>query len=201
MNKEMVVLQGKMFTIELQSMLGSTLYGWCLSELPKGIMLVETERIPTAPGVAPVIQKFHFGVSSTEEVKAEIVFVLASHMDFTDTKSEYRVNVTSIPGSSEEFVAYSDNLNANALYGFVCDASKAALPYGFVRGLGADNAQIPYGMVYTQDATMKYGYPCGMQDASMKYGYPCGVQDASMKYGYPCGMQDASMKYGYPGCC
>ncbi|MDO4303742.1 MAG: hypothetical protein Q4D94_07485, partial [Bacillota bacterium] len=152
MNKEMVVLQGKMFTIELQSMLGSSPYGWCLSELPKGIVLVGTECVPTAPGVAAVTQKFHFGVASADEVKAEIVFVMASCLNLTDMKSEYRVNVTSIPSSSEEFVAYSDNSNTNELYGFVYDASKAAIPYGYIPGLGADKAQMPYGMVYAQNA-------------------------------------------------
>lgn len=214
MNKEMVVLQGKTFTIELQSMLGSTPYGWCLSELPQGIILIGEDRVPTAPGIAPVMQKFYFGASSVEEENVEIVFSLVNCFDPTDKKSECKASIRIISSDSEEFVAYSDN--ANALYGF-CDTANAAIPYGYASNQGVDNAQLPYGMVYTQDASMKYGYPCGMRDAAMKYGYPCGVQDASMKYGYipqlmygitptlmygvPCSMSNVVHKYGYPGCC
>ncbi len=194
MNKEMVVLQGKTFTIELQSMLGSTVYGWCLSELPKGIILESTDCVPTGYGaaVAPVLQRFCFGVASAEETQAEIAFVMTNITDPSDTKSEYRVAITIIPSNSEDFVAYSDN--ATELYGFICDASKA---------------QMPYGMVCAQNVGLKYGYPCGVRDAIVKYGYPYGAQDAAMKYGYmpvemygvPCSMSNTVLKYGYPGCC
>lgn len=53
-------------------------------------------------------------------------------------------------------------------------------------------------MSYSENAAMKYGYPCGVQEANLKYGYPCGVQEANLKYGYPCGVQDAAEKCGSP---
>ena len=109
MAKEMIVLQGKSFSIDLQSMLGSTCWGWCLTRLPQGIALIGMETIPTAAGVAPVIQRFWFGALSAVKDKAEIGFTLINLSDMTSAKQKVDVNVTVIPKDSEDFAKFSEN--------------------------------------------------------------------------------------------
>ncbi|MBO4291853.1 MAG: hypothetical protein J5898_08095, partial [Lachnospiraceae bacterium] len=217
MANEMVVLQGKAFTIELQSMLGSTNYGWCLTGLPQGIALLSTETEPAGRGIAATVQRFWFGAVSETAEKAEIEFTLIKLADMSATEQKHIVAVTVVPSDSEEFAPYSENSevmsdavrNAAIPYGYVlgdqealkygypCGAQDAALKYGYP--CGAQDAALKYGYPCgAQDAALKYGYPCGAQDAALKYGYPCGAQDAALKYGYPCGVQDAAVKYGYP---
>lgn len=197
MGKEFVVLQGKTFFVELQSMLGSTNYGWCVKSMPKEIILMGMDNIPVRSGRGPIIQRFYFGAASAEELNVEIDFALTCFSDLTDVSDEFKANIRIMPSESEEFTDYSENDPKLApFYGII---------YAGGKGLGGgcpsngQEAAVKYGYPCgTQDALMKYGYPCGTQDALMKYGYPCGTQDALMKYGYPCGAQDALMKYGYP---
>lgn len=171
MGKEFVVLQGKTFFVELQSMLGSTNYGWCVRSMPKEVILIGMDNIPVREGIAPVIQRFYFGVTAADNSNAEIDFVLTCLTNLADVSDEFKASIRIVPSDSEEFTAYSENdINSEALYGFV----------------------------YTGDKALKYGYPCNTQGPAVKYGYPCGVRDAGLKYGYPCGVRDANLKYGYP---
>ncbi len=201
MNNNYMVLEGKSFTVDLMSNVGSTNYGWCLTSMPKEIILIGTDTIPVEPIMAggKSIQRFYFGAKSSENTQVTLQFELLSMSELSKVGDTYTLEVQIVPCNSDDYVKYSEN------------AEQAAIPYGYVY----DNNPIPaekYGYPCgTQDAmaaaSLKYGYPCGTQDAmaaSLKYGYPCGTQDAmaaSLKYGYPCGTQDAmaaSLKYGYP---
>ncbi len=214
MANEMVVLQGKKFTVELQSMLGSSGFGWSLTGLSKGIALLDTTMSPStyARMVAPVIQKFEFVAIAAPEDKAEIEFTMISFATMEVSKQKHTVMVKVIPSDSEEFVKLSENCepmfrdvcNSMPPYGFpspkeVQDSVVNAM-YGY--NCGTFNPLVLYGFPANQDVTLKYGYPCGVQDAvNVKYGYPCAnnQQDPVVKYGYPCGVQDAvNVKYGYP---
>lgn len=217
MAKEMVVLQGKSFSIELQSMIGSTLYGWSLTGLPQGIALLSTENIPTTGGVAPIIQRFWFGAYAVAKDKAEISFMLVNYSNPTPTDKKYTVSVKVIPSDSEEFAKFSENsdgmvrdacgpimpygyaldtLDANQIYGYLCTKRDVGVKYGFP---DTQNMNYKYGYPCdVQNIVHKYGYPCGAQDAALKYGFPCDSQYLNHKYGYPCGVQDANFKYGYP---
>lgn len=197
MEQEFAVLQGKTFTVELQSMFGSTNYGWCVSSMPEGVILVGAENQPAVYGRAPVIQRFYFGAVSGDDPNLEIKFVLTCLTDLTKVENEYTAKVRIIPGDSEEFVSFSEN------------AAKAAIPYGFVYGgdsvvkygypFGAEDTNLKYGYPCgVQDANLKYGYPCSMENAGVVYGYRCSAEDVNLKYGYSCGVQDANLKYGYP---
>lgn len=217
MGQKMVVLEGKTFSIELQSMLGSSGYGWCLAGLPEGIILLGEDRIAAGPAVSPTLQKFHFGVSSAEEAEGELTFVMACTFEPKRIEREYKVELSIIPCNTEDFVAYSEN--ANQIYGFELNQTNSAIPYGVLPPWERAQVQKPYGVFSGRNMDdrfggqpvadyafpdvkwsplVAYGYPCGAQDAGMKYGYFCGAQDAGMKYGYFCGAQDAVMKYGYP---
>lgn len=197
MEQEFVVLQGKAFTVALQSMLGSTNYGWCVSSMPEGIVLLGTEN-ESSLRMGPVIQKFYFQATSGEQPNVEIKFILACLSDLTKVENEYTLKVRIVQSDSEEFVTFSENAaNAAMPYGFVY-GGEAVMKYGYPCEAQAVNAK--YGYPSDElEATVKYGYPCGVQEANLKYGYPCGVQEANLKYGYPCGVQEmTNLKYGYP---
>ena len=220
MEQNYVALQGKTFVVELQSMRGSTGYGWCLSTLPEEVILIGTDETPAAPGIAPLIQKFYFGVVSAQQINIEIKFILAAPWKLGEAADTYTAKVRIVPSNSGNFAAYGENVNTpffnantpffhantpffNVNTPFFHDASANTVhAYGYPCG-AQDTAAFKYGYPCgAQDtAALKYGYPCGVQDtATLKYGYPCGAQDtATLKYGYPCGVQDtAAVKYGYP---
>ena len=222
MNYDFTVLQGKAFDVELPSRLGSTNYGWCVTSLPKEIVLAGMEQVSYGdPMTTPTLQIFHFGVVSCEEVDVKINFSMFCFTDFTKEVKKVCAKIHIVPSDSDEFVKYEQEDLAAIPYGFV-NTNISAMKYGYPRSaqIASSNCGSQfskdaslYGMTCNnQDALMKYGYPCGVQDASLKYGYPCleaskdarpygmvyDSQDSLMKYGYPCGVQDASLKYGYP---
>ena len=204
MNKEYVVLEGKIFVVELLSYMGSTNYGWCISKLPEQIIVMGTDNVPVGGNYsATVLQRFYFGALSTEEEKADISFTLNNWSNLDDVADEFTANVKIIKSDSEEFASYSEN------------AVKVAMPYGLVRSdIGVQNSCQDYGLPYGKlsginPSLVAYGVPCGFnlqncntayegQGANFKYGYPCDMQAANFKYGYPCDMQEANCKYGYP---
>ena len=202
MEKEYVVLEGKVFVVELLSYLGSANYGWCISKLPEQLIVMGTENIHVGGrGSATTLQRFYFGAVSAEPADADISFTMNCWSKLSDVAENFTAKVRIVASNSEEFVSYSENME------------NIAIPYGYTYANNSmQNSCQDYGLPYdrldvaekygypcgVQDANLKYGYPCGMQDANLKYGYPCGVQDANLKYGYPCGMQDANLKYGYP---
>lgn len=228
MAKEMVVLQGKTFSIDLQSMLGSTNYGWALTCLPQGIALLRTELSWVNPRIGPTIQRFWFGAVSVTKDKEEIEFTMLKLSDMTPTDKKLSVLVKVIPSDSEEFVKlnekgesmFADVFNAippygfpspkevqdsivNVKYGYPCGDNPYIIKYGYPCGV-QDTVNVKYGYPCGDNPINpvigKYGYPCGTQDAvNVKYGYPCGDNSIIVKYGYPCGVQDAvNVKYGYP---
>lgn len=188
MNQNIVVLQGKRFVVELPSMYGSTEYGWCLSSMPKELILLGTEHINASsePVIGPVKQIFYFGAVSAAE-KVGLEFVLTSAMRLSDVRDSYSAEVHIIPDQAKEFVPYSEN--ANVKYGYACGAEEVS------------KASMPYGMIYNENANLKYGYPCGVEEASkamIPYGVVYNSENANLKYGYPCGVKDATLMYGYP---
>lgn len=228
MAKEMVVLQGKSFSVELQSMLGSTNYGWTLTGLSEGIALLGTEISRVNPRIGPVIQRFLFGAISATKDKVELDFTMVNLSDFTATDKKYSVLVKVIPSDSEEFVKlseknepFADVFNSmppygfpspkevqdsivNVKYGYPCGVQDSIvnLKYGYPCGVQDSIVNVKYGYpCNNQDPVVKYGFPCGDVPITVKYGYPCGVQDSiiNVKYGYPCGIQNGvNVKYGYP---
>ncbi len=202
MQQEMVVLEGKVFTIDLQSMLGSTAYGWCLSGLPEGIILESIEIIRDSSGISPVTQRFYFGVSSAKNPQAELSFVLACVFQPEEIAKEEKISLTIIPHNSNEYITYNEQIRQKEAE----NVANCIIPYGVNMSREAAQTQMVYGInscalyAYPPDAALKYGYPCSVQDAALKYGYPCSVQDAALKYGYPYSAQNAALKYGYPFC-
>jgi hypothetical protein len=198
--KTIVAFQGKSFKVSLQSMLGSTNYGWCLASMPQGVVFAGLEIVPTTQGIGPVNQVFYFGtVDVPENPDVILLFKLLCLSDYSKPASdEIEINVQLLPynkdnADSNSFVQYSENsavYNSQMPYGFVL--SNPVLKYGYPCG---DTEAVKYGYPCASDTNLKYGYPCGV-DSVLKYGYPC-ADDANLKYGYPCGVE-ATLKYGYP---
>ena len=119
MANEMVVFQGKSFSVGLQSMLGSTAYGWCLTGLPKGVVLlnIETEKVQSPNTVAPIIQKFWFVAVSETDKKAEIEFTMMNFTNLSATDQKHNVSISVVPSDS------STNLVSVILYWSGCLAS------------------------------------------------------------------------------
>ncbi len=178
MNNNYTVLEGKSFTVDLMSNVASTNYGWCLTSMPKEIILIGTDTIPVEPMMAggKSIQRFYFGAKSSENTQVTLQFELLNMGELSKAKDTYTLEVQIVPCNSDDYVKYSEN------------AEQAAIPYGYVY-----NNPIP---------AEKYGYPCAAQTAldafplSVKYGYPCavayGVPNPTLDYGYPV------VAYGYP---
>ncbi len=217
MSNKLVVLQGKSFYVELQSMLGSTNYGWCLKSMPEELLLTGTQNTHTRPGISPMMQRFYFSAVSAETTNVEVTFVLACLSNVSDVTDEFKAEIQIVPSNSDEFVSYSENGPApQVIYGItymgdqetVCGDNAAALKYGYPCGndtpfirrhsCGPENTPFIHANSCNTNTAFKYGYPCGVNDANLKYGYSCGANDARLAYGYPCGVNDANLKYGYP---
>ena len=219
--KSIIAYQGKIFTVTLQSMLGSTNYGWCLASLPEGILLVDKLDTPTRPGIAPVNQTFYFGVASIGEEKDVILsFKEICLSDFSKIGKLLNVDVKLLPDNNEpndssSFVKYSENAaiyNSQMPYGFVLnsaadsDVCTSAYPYVKYGYPCSDNSSsvLKYGYPCSDNSIgiLKYGYPCSDNSSSnLKYGYPCSDNSIGiLKYGYPCSDDNTVLKYGFPNC-
>lgn len=60
MENSIKAFQGRSFSVTLQSMIGSTNYGWCLTSLPSCFVLTGQVNRPTVRGIGPVNQVFYF---------------------------------------------------------------------------------------------------------------------------------------------
>jgi hypothetical protein len=177
------VNRGEMFSVTLQSMIGSTNYGWCMTSMPKGVYLFAQCNEPTSGGIGPVNQVFHFLAITPANGKMEIEFKLLCLSDPDKVEKELSIGVIITEmdraGGLGDFVRYSEN---SAVYE---GCSKKWSP-SMVLAYAAPYAQ-GYGACSNDDCcTVKYGYP-----PMEKYGYP----PVEFKYGYP-----PIVKYGYPNC-
>lgn len=216
--QEMVAYEGKVFQVNLQSMLGSSPYGWALSNLPEGIVLeaVETSQLAAGNTIGPVVQSFYLGVTAVKEYNVKLTFLLLCSFEPKKIVDSCTVNLRIVPENANQFATYSDNAAASTgsamnntdpiqtKYGFPCVMQDSALMYGFNcaqpqavtgRGAGDDqNTHVAYGMPCT-----KYGLACQPAVAAVDYGLvdsSAGNEvNSAMPYGY---ISSAAHKYGYP---
>lgn len=192
MENSIRAFQGQSFSVTLQSMIGSTNHGWCLTSLPSCFVLTGQVNYPTRRGIGPVNQVFYFLTVGVPEsgLTAVLKFGMynltqVSYPFKADRTVDIQVNIIpcnedSATASDSPFVKYSENA---AFYGDPSNEMLAALAYGY--------PVVKYGY-----PVVKYGYPvgddCCTDDccAGFKYGYPVPTE----KYGYPI----AAEKYGYP---
>ncbi len=90
MEKEYVVLEGKIFTVELLSNLGSANYGWCISKLPEQLIVMGTENIPVGGRCnTTLLQRFYFGAVSAEQAETEISFTMNCWSDLSEVADTF----------------------------------------------------------------------------------------------------------------
>jgi predicted secreted protein len=76
-NEEVKIEVGQVIDISLESMMGSTGYGWELAELTGSVYLIGITVVPSQNGsIGPVNQQFHF--KGAKVGKAKITFVLTA---------------------------------------------------------------------------------------------------------------------------
>lgn len=197
------VYEGRNFSVSLRSMLGSTNYGWSLTHLPKGVVLIGTEIANHRQGIMPVDQIFYFGAEGLngceEEKNLRLTFAMVCYSDFRKCVDEVDIDVMVMKEKNDKKVEIQAKkvqyANNSAIY-------NTAMPYGypFMKGEQYDRANQMYGYICCETNT-KYGYP-NCASVETKYGYPnCGEKRPALKYGFPCcGEEQSINKYGYPNC-
>lgn len=190
---------GYSFDIILESMVGSTGYGWCLKHMPDGVELISTDNVPIRTGVALVRQIFTF--AAIKSLKNGLIeFDLLCLFDLSRESADHTTFRIDIHDKDE-----SDKLK-NEIGGHKFLTGSGAMlhsrpipPYGFA---DSNKAILLYGF----PPTLLYGYPPASDCATsvilseancmIKYGNPFGIafdeSECNLKYGYPI------MKYGYP---
>lgn len=156
MEQNFVVLQGKVFTVDIPSMFGSTNYGWCLTSLPAEIILMGAESISTGYGSAA--QRFYFGAISSETINVDIPFVLMCWSDFTQAVDTFTAHVRIVPSDGGSYTPYSENANMRNDYAREqMDTANAAIPYGVIYNGNNAAANTPIFRNNTQVNTPIFG--------------------------------------------
>lgn len=197
------------FDIFLESMVGSTGYGWCLKTIPDGVELISTENIPVRAGVAPVRQIFTF--AALKPLKGGlIIFDLLCLYDLSNESADqatFKIDIHDKDendklkeqiGGQKFFRGAGAMVHAKPIppYGFA-DPGKVHPLYGFPPSLlyGYPAPDCTRSVINsTTNCILKYGNPFGIAAendvaCNLKYGYPL------LKYGYP-----PVYKYGFPLC-
>lgn len=197
---------GHSFDIILESMVGSTGYGWCLKAMPDGIELISTEDVPVKKGIAPTRQIFTFAALKPMKNKA-IEFELLCLYNLSQPaadKAIYEIEVHDVDENDvlkKEIGVHKFLRGSSAMvhakpippYGFT-DPGKIIPLYGFPPNplYGYPVSDFAPSIIASQtNCLVKYGNPFGVAvsdaECNLKYGYPV------VKYGYP-----PIYKYGFP---
>jgi len=134
------------FDLILESMVGSTGYGWCLKSMPAGIELISTENIPIRTGVAPVRQIFTF--AALKPLKNGLIeFDLLFLPDLSREAADHAAFRIDIHDKDENDVL------KNEIGGQKFLKSTGAMVHA--------KPAIPYGFVDSEKAILLYGFPPG----------------------------------------
>jgi hypothetical protein len=205
-NSNVIGQVGHSFDIILESMVGSTGYGWCLKHMPAGVELISTDNMPIRAGIAPTRQIFTFAAIKPLK-RGTIEFDLLCLYDLSRESADHQIYLVDIHDKDEndalkneiggqKFLKGSGAMvHARPIppYGFA-DSEKAILLYGFPPSL-LYGYPVPDSCVSVieskNNCVLKYGNPFGVAvdeaECNLKYGYPV------VKYGYP-----PIYKYGFP---
>lgn len=211
------------FDVILESMVGSTGYGWCLKSLPDGVELISTTNVPVRQGVAPVRQIFTFAALKPIKkgvLKFDLLCLHTLSRDIAD-HATYNVEIHDKKENDElanEIGGQKFLKGAGAMlhagpampYGFPDSDKTALLLYGFPNADASCAASVIYS---NANCLLKYGTPFGVSTddsgCNLKYGFP--VTPVIYKYGFPLTNasggdiqveEDANnciVKYGTPG--
>jgi hypothetical protein len=209
-NTELHANVGESFEVVLYAQTGSTGYGWHLSAMPKGVVLLgmtEAAVPPVRPG-SQNRQTFTF--VATQKTQGTLSFELLRPWIPTepaDTRN-FALTVTSAPNLQADIEKLAGQRRFAANPSFRSHLPPA-VPYGFPDPTHAGTVKTPHGPVWPL-----YGFPVDQLAAGqhhvlesstncmVKYGFPGGVgADADtclLKYGFPVGAEQVGLMYGFP---
>jgi len=195
----LLVQAGQSFDIVLESMMGSTGYGWCLKSMSPEIVLISTFTNPIHAGVSPVRQGVTFGAVKLSRC-AQIEFEMLCLFDLTREPADcatYQIEI--YDHAADDALKNEIGSQKFLSLGGMMVHHRPVPPYGFAN---SDKIHVLYGfpppeacnptvIASTKNCILKYGNPFGVAneeaDCRMKYGYPV------LKYGFP-----PNYKYGFP---
>ncbi len=216
-NEDLKIEVGQVIDISLESMMGSTGYGWELSELTGPANLIGISVIPSSSNaIAPVTQVFHLRGVSVGEVTVSFVLTAAWKLEEPVRKVTYKITVTEAQKPTEDDLKIKGYVASPKAS--VRDQQSVIPPYAAqppVPDYGipcSDLWQRFYYGVLPQnqaaaDPRLYYGVCCSpslsaQADVRMYYGIPCAsVQsDPRLYYGIPCASvpSDPRLYYGIP---
>ncbi|MCP4218497.1 MAG: protease inhibitor I42 family protein [bacterium] len=214
---------GTPFDIYLQSMEGSTGYGWYLAGMPEGLILMGLKKEPVypPPAIGPIREIFTFMPVKKGEYTLDFSLLRiwepakpADHKEYHVVAAEEQETDLEKHMSADKFVPYSAHMaHAGPIqpYGFPFDLT-AKLPeiiwplYGYPIDRNAVSV-----VENAEKCVVMYGTPWGIaKDAdqcTLKYGFPLGdendLENIILKYGFPSKVvedkKNCVIKYGTPG--
>lgn len=198
---------GTPFEIYLQSMEGSTGYGWYLAGMPEGLVLLGIKKDPVypPPAIGPTREVFTFVAIEKNTFTLDFRLLRIWEPTKPADEKEYLVRAEPEPKTAGDL---EKHLGADKFVPYAAHMTHAGpiTPYGFPHDLGEKIPDIVWPL---------YGYPIDrnvvsvVEDASrciLMYGVPWGVVkdpgQCILKYGFPIGSDDelenVVLKYGFP---
>lgn len=215
-NEDVKIEVGQVIDVSLESMMGSTGYGWELSELTGPVNLIGISVIPSSTGaVAPVTQVFHIRGVGVGKAKASFVLTAAWKLEEPIQTITYQINVTEAKKPADDDLKIKGYVASpqasvrdqqsvippyavqapNQVYGIPC----SDLWHRFYYGVLPQNINTP-------DPRLYYGVCCrptesGFEDPRMYYGIRSAQSsDPRLYYGVCCAPEsDPRLYYGV--CC
>jgi hypothetical protein len=181
-NKTINAIVGQPVQINLQSMAGSTGYGWYLTKLEGGLALSSVSIVPTAPGIAPVSHQFSFIAITAGTFTISFSLLAPWRPDEEADNETYTVTITAPKKSAKE------------------DIEAGMAGREFLRAASATVGQ----PVSDVSAVLKYAAPMvqSVQPQSLIYAAPMvqSVQPQSLIYAAPMvqNVQPQSLIYAAP---
>lgn len=219
-NEDLKIEIGQMFDISLESMMGSTGYGWELSELTGPVNLIGISIIPSSSGIiSPVNQVFHLRGIAVGEATVSFVLTAAWKVEEPVNKVTYNITVTEVQKPAEDDLKLKGYVAPPKVsvrdqqpvippyasqppmpdYGMPCSDLWQRFYYGVLpQNLAANDPRVYYGVCcppsssLQQDPRLYYGIPCAttQADPRLYYGVCC-APDAN-----DCQMPPQVYKYG-----
>jgi len=220
-NEDVEIEVGQVIDISLESMMGSTGYGWELSELTGPLRLIGISVIPSSTeAVAPVTQVFHIKGTGIGKAKVKFVLTAAWKLEEPIQTVSYQIKVTEAKKPVEDDLKIKGYVaspkatvreQASVIppyaaqppmpdYGIPCSDLWQRYYYGVLpQNLGASDPRLYYGVCCSPQASnlvdtrMYYGVRCApTADPRFYYGVCCAPESDE------CGTPPIILKYGIP---
>jgi hypothetical protein len=216
--QEETIEVGQVIDISLESMMGSTGYGWELSELTGPISLLGITIVPSSTAqIGPVTQVFTFKARGTGEAKISFILTAAWKLEKPIEEVHFTIHIVETNKVTEDdlkikgFVAAPKaSVRENAVippynvqppvleYGIPCADMWQRLYYGVLpQNLATADPRLYYGVCCDPSTVTSFG------DVRMYYGVRCApvtVADPRVYYGVCCApTPDPKVYYGV--CC